>query len=93
MTLKSLQDYDISDYGYQLGRHWQIGQAGRDNGILLIIAPQERKVRIEVGYGLEGNLTDALSNNIIQTSDPAEIQTRWLRQRSNSGSRSHYSGH
>ena len=67
VTLKSLQGYSIDDYGYQLGRHWGIGQKERDNGVLFIIAPNERKVRIEVGYGLEGTLTDALSHNIIQT--------------------------
>ena len=67
VTLKDLQGYDISDYGYQLGRHWGIGQKGRDNGALLIVAPAERKVRIEVGYGLEGALTDATASNIIQT--------------------------
>ena len=67
VTLTSLQGYSIDDYGYQLGRHWGIGQKERDNGVLLIVAPQERKVRIEVGYGLEGTLTDALSHNIIQT--------------------------
>lgn len=67
VTLKSLQGYEISDYGYQLGRFWKIGQEGRDNGVLLIVAPNERKVRIEVGYGLEGSLTDALSKNIIET--------------------------
>jgi len=65
VTLSSLQGYDIADYGYQLGRHWGIGQAGRDNGVLLIVAPNEREVRIEVGYGLEGTLTDALSRIII----------------------------
>lgn len=67
VTLTSLQGYSIDDYGYQLGRHWGIGQKERDNGVLLIVAPKERKVRIEVGYGLEGTLTDALSHNIIQT--------------------------
>ena len=66
VTLQSLQDYDIADYGYQLGRHWGIGQEGKDNGVLLIVAPNERKVRIEVGYGLEGTLTDKLSHDIIQ---------------------------
>ena len=66
VTLPSLQGYDIADFGYQLGRHWGIGQKGKDNGVLLIIAPKERKVRIEVGYGLEGTLTDALSSVIIQ---------------------------
>ena len=67
VTLKGLQGYDIADYGYQLGRHWGIGQKGRDNGVLLIVAPNERKVRIEVGYGLEGALPDATAHNIIQT--------------------------
>lgn len=67
VTLPSLQGYDIAEYGYQLGREWGIGQEGRDNGVLLIVAPAERKVRIEVGYGLEGTLTDALSRNIIET--------------------------
>ncbi len=65
-TLKSLQGYDIADYGYQLGRAWGIGQKGKDNGVLLIVAPKERKVRIEVGYGLEGSLTDAQSRIIIE---------------------------
>jgi uncharacterized protein len=67
VTLKSLQGNDIADYGYQLGRHWGIGQEGKNNGVLLIVAPQERKVRIEVGYGLEGTLTDAISHDIIQS--------------------------
>jgi uncharacterized protein len=65
VTLRSLQGYDIADYGYQLGRAWGIGQKGADNGALLIVAPAERKVRIEVGYGLEGTLTDAVSRLII----------------------------
>jgi uncharacterized protein len=66
VTVDSLQGYAIEDYGYQLGRHWGIGQEKRNNGVLLIVAPVERKVRIEVGYGLEGTLTDALSHDIIQ---------------------------
>ena len=66
VTLKSLRGYDISDYGYQLGRHWGIGQKGKNNGALLLVAPAERKLRIEVGYGLEGVLTDALSRDIIE---------------------------
>ena len=66
-VIKDLQGYEIKDYGYQLGRHWGIGQKGKDNGALLIIAPKERKVAIEVGYGLEGQLTDVISHNIIQT--------------------------
>ena len=66
VTLSSLQNETIEDYGYRLGRHWGIGQAERNNGVLLIVAADDRKVRIEVGYGLEGTLTDARSNGIIQ---------------------------
>lgn len=66
VTLPSLQGYTIEEFGYQLGRAWGIGQAGKDNGVLLIVAPNERKVRIEVGYGLEGRLTDALTKVIIE---------------------------
>jgi uncharacterized protein len=65
VTLRSLDGYDIADYGYQLGRHWGIGQKGKNNGAVLIVAPTERKVRIEVGYGLEGTLTDAVTRLII----------------------------
>ncbi len=66
VTVPTLQGYAIEDYGYKLGRHWQIGQAGANNGVILLVAPNERKVRIEVGYGLEGVLTDAYSSLIIQ---------------------------
>jgi len=66
-TVPSLQGYEIEDYGYQLGRHWGIGEKGTNTGALLIVAPAERKVRIEVGYGLEPILTDALSSVIIQS--------------------------
>ena len=68
VTLKSLQGASIDDYGYQLGRRWQIGQKDKNNGALLIVAPNERKVRIEIGYGLEGTLTDAISKFIIENS-------------------------
>jgi uncharacterized protein len=63
---KSLQGYAIEDYGYQLGRAWGIGQKGLNNGVLLIVVPSERKVRIEVGRGLEPQLTDAMSTLIIE---------------------------
>ncbi len=65
-TVKDLQGYDITDYGYQLGRNWGIGAKDRNDGALLIIAPNERKVRVEVGYGLEATLTDAVSSQIIR---------------------------
>jgi uncharacterized protein len=66
VTLKSLQGTAIGDYGYQLGRRWKIGQKDKDSGVLLIVAASERKVRIEVGYGLEGTLTDAATKIIIE---------------------------
>lgn len=70
-TLNSLEGYEISDYGYRLGRAWAVGQDGKgegekDNGAILIVAPNERKMRIEVGYGLEPVLTDGLSSSIIR---------------------------
>ncbi len=65
-TLPSLQGYEIEEYGYQLGRAWGIGSADKDDGAVFIVAPNERDVRIEVGYGLEGVLTDALSSVILQ---------------------------
>jgi uncharacterized protein len=68
VTLKSLQGTSIEDYGYQLGRHWGIGQKEKNSGALLIVVPAERKVRIEVGYGFEGQLTDAVSKLIIANS-------------------------
>jgi len=64
-TIADLQDYPIEDYGYRLGRAWGIGQGEADNGAILLVAPNDRKVRIEVGYGLEPILTDALSSVII----------------------------
>ena len=66
VTLPTLQGYEIEDYGYQLLRTWAIGRKEQDDGAILIVAPNERKVRIEVGYGLEPVLTDALSSLIIQ---------------------------
>ena len=66
VTLPDLQGDDIEDYGYQLGRAWGIGQKGQNNGVLFIVVPSEHKVRIEVGYGLEPVLTDALSSVILQ---------------------------
>lgn len=76
VTVPDLQGDDIRDYGYKLGRTWGIGQNGsekapngqtyKNNGLLLIVAPNEHKVDIEVGYGLEPVVTDALSSQIIR---------------------------
>ncbi|WP_205481063.1 TPM domain-containing protein [Sphingomonas arenae] len=64
-TVPSLGGYEIEDYGYRLGREWGIGQKKANNGAILLVAPNERKVRVEVGYGLEPILTDAFSNRVI----------------------------
>jgi uncharacterized protein len=66
-TVKSLQGGDIETYANQLFRFWKLGEAQKNNGVLLLVAPNEHKVRIEVGYGLEGTLTDALSSVIISS--------------------------
>lgn len=65
VTLESLNGANIEEYSLELGRRWGIGQKGKDNGALLVVAPNDKQIRIEVGYGLEGILTDALSGNII----------------------------
>ncbi len=64
-TVKSLQDTPIEDYGVGLLRAWGIGEKGKNTGAILLIAPNDRQLRIEVGYGLEGELTDAISSAII----------------------------
>ena len=66
VTVRSLEGQSIEEYGVGLGRHWGIGTKGEDNGALLIVAPNDREVRFEVGYGLEGKLTDALASQIVQ---------------------------
>ncbi len=65
VTVADLQGTDIADFGYQLGRYWGIGQKDKNNGALLIVARDDRRLRIEVGYGLEDRLTDAQSSVII----------------------------
>lgn len=66
-TVPTLHGEDIKDYGSQLGRAWGLGDAARNDGVILLLAPNERKVRIEVGYGLEPVLTDAVSSEILRT--------------------------
>jgi uncharacterized protein len=74
-TVPSLQGLTVEDFANGLFRHWQLGQKEKNNGVLLIVAPKERKVRIEVGYGLEGALTDALSKVIITTAIAPKFKT------------------
>jgi uncharacterized protein len=66
-TVKSLDGSDVETYANGLFRNWKLGEAKKNNGMLLLVAPTEHKVRIEVGYGLEGTLTDALSSVIISS--------------------------
>lgn len=65
-TIPDLQGHPIDDYGYQLGRAWGIGSKDKNDGALILVAPNDHKVRIEVGYGLEPIVTDALSTVIIR---------------------------
>jgi len=65
VTVPSLNGMTIEDFGYQLGRQWGIGQKDKSNGALFIVSRDDRKLRIEVGYGLEGKLTDAQSAVIL----------------------------
>jgi uncharacterized protein len=64
-TVSSLQGQEVEPYAVDLFRHWGLGEKTKNNGVLLLVAPKEKKVRIEVGYGLEGTLTDALSKIVI----------------------------
>lgn len=66
-TVPSLGGTSVEDYANRLFRHWRLGDKEKNNGVLLVVAPSERKLRIEVGYGLEGALTDALSKVIVAT--------------------------
>jgi len=68
VTMKSVVPYDINDYAVKLFEKWGIGVKGDDNGVLILLALKERKVRIEVGYGLEGILPDGLAGQIIRQS-------------------------
>jgi len=65
LTIPSLEGLAIEDYSIKVAEAWKVGQKGRDNGILFIVASQERKMRIEIGRGLEGKLTDLTAGRII----------------------------
>ncbi|TJV87906.1 MAG: YgcG family protein, partial [Mesorhizobium sp.] len=65
-TINSLDGEEIEPYANRLFRAWNLGQAGEDNGVLLLVANNDRKMRIEVGYGLEGTLTDLHTKLIIE---------------------------
>ncbi len=69
-TIPSLNGYEIADYGYQLGRHWGLGDAENNDGIILIVAPNDQRMRIEVGYGLEGIIPDGLAYEYVEEMKP-----------------------
>jgi uncharacterized protein len=75
VTVPALGGRDIADYARELGNSWGIGRKGHDDGVLLVVAPHEHKVRIAVGYGLENRLTQELCDQIIRT----EILPRFRR--------------
>lgn len=66
LTINTLEGADLEEYSIKVAQTWKLGQKGKDNGVLLLVVKDDRKVRIEVGYGLEGTLTDALCSVIIQ---------------------------
>src|SRR5688500_16734662 len=66
VTIKNLGGYEVAQYAVELANRWGIGQASKDNGVLLLASTDDRKVNISTGYGLEGALTDAMSGRIIR---------------------------
>ena len=66
LTLPSLQGEPLEEFSHRVATAWKLGQKGTDNGVLLLVAIQDRRIRIEVGYGLEGVLTDAITSRIIR---------------------------
>ncbi len=67
LTISTLGGESIEDYSVRVFESWKLGQKGKDNGVLMDVVPADRRMRIEVGYGLEGTLTDAMAGRIIQT--------------------------
>ena len=67
LTIPSLEGENLEDFSIRVAEKWQIGQKGKDSGVILVIAVQDRKLRIEVGYGLEDRITDAQSSSIIRS--------------------------
>lgn len=73
-TIKSLNGEDIAKYTVDLARHWGIGDRGKDNGVLILLVSEEKRVQIAIGYGVEGVLTDALTKNIIEEDMLGELK-------------------
>ena len=66
LTVPTLDGESVEEYAVRVFASWKLGQKGKDNGVLVLVAPQDRKMRIEVGYGLEGTLTDVAASRIIR---------------------------
>ena len=66
LTVPTLDGEGIEEYALRVFESWKLGQKGKDNGVLVVVAPNDRRMRIEVGYGLEGTLTDSLAGSIIR---------------------------
>ena len=67
LTIPTIDGESIEDYAVEVFDSWKLGQKGKDNGILIVVVPNDRRMRIEVGYGLEGTLTDGMAGQIIRT--------------------------
>lgn len=76
LTISTLGGESIEDYSVRVFESWKLGQKGKDNGVLMVVVPGDRRMRIEVGYGLEGTLTDAMAGRIIQTVMTPKFQKR-----------------
>jgi len=66
LTIESLEGDPLEDFSIRVVEQWKLGEKKQDNGLLLLVAKQDRKVRIETGYGLEGSITDAVSSRVIR---------------------------
>lgn len=66
LTVRTLRGESVEEYAVRVFEAWRLGQKGKDNGVLVVVAPQDRRMRIEVGYGLEGTLPDAVAARIIR---------------------------
>ncbi|HEY4982598.1 MAG TPA: TPM domain-containing protein [Pseudolabrys sp.] len=74
-TIATLEGQEIEPYANELFRSWKLGEKTKNNGVLLLVAPNEHRVRVEVGYGLEGTLTDALTKVIITNAITPRFKT------------------
>ena len=74
LTVPTIGGESIEEYATRVFEHWKLGQKGKDNGVLVVVVPNDRKMRIEVGYGLEGTLTDVVGQPDHPQRDDAAVQ-------------------